>query len=1564
MNCGSCHLFPPTTHTFVSTTTQCGSCHTGWTTCTTGNQATCVAPATHVDPLAPPATTNCTSCHGTPGAGGNAAPPVAAIKTPAVGPNAIGAHQSHLTTAPSIANSLTCDDCHIPVTQLTSANHNNGTVNTQFTTARSTGTGWSGGAAGTSNCSSSWCHGGAATQAQWGRAQPNPLWNDATDSFKACNACHGNPPPLNAATHHPPNSVTACTVCHGNGYGATITGAALGTHIDPSRTINFRAGCTGCHGDVTQTGVLRTSNASAPGFNANAIDISGSPTGTRVGAHAAHLNGTRLRTTTLACSECHPVPADGDLTHADGAGNSTGARANAGMPGTLANGTILGGANTNPSYSSPNCSSVYCHGATYVGRTGYSGTNSGSPAWTQTTAVAAGCGTCHAAPPAGGTHDGARAGTANCGPCHTGYDACNISNLATCSLPGVHINGQFDPVSGGCSMCHGAPPTTMTASPAPFAGATHPQNSTCTACHGAGYTQPFTVTPSTHPSSGNVTTPGTDAPRNGCTACHGVLAGPTAAAVTVNTTVSIAPGYNGVGVDSTGSTNTNDRGVGAHDAHVRKTNLRAAALACTECHTRSLPASGDAAHSNGVVPTLEFGGLGTTGGITNAQFTGTGCSMTYCHGNFTNGKDQLAGGTPTTPGQVTGVSSPTQTNRSITLNWTAVTGAVLYKIERSDTVIGGPYVQIGTSSTNSYVDDGLWDGRTYYYRVRAWNTATVGDGAYSSPSLTQATTSSGGTPTTSTYNWHYARTGSMNGLTYNWPNTACGTYVTVTNTTQTIAPMETTVDATCAADRLYNSGSGPFYALTLVSPAYAQATVISAPSYAISLRNGTTTTNITWGFQLGYVLSGAYTMWGTEVTAAVGGTQTTVNPNLSGQTGTIPQNASLVLRIRKITATTDVARTYVGGTSSVLTVTETPSGTAPTLPAVPTGVAANFRVTGTTQDTVSLAWDPVANTSTYHVERSATAGGPTWTQIAEVAATSVTDRALTASSRYYYRVIASNPAGNSTGGYTTAAVFGDTSAAAPAGQVSWTGTFSTVATTTSLTCTSCHGNPPLGTHPTNANACSTCHGTGYSDNTVSPQLVDKALHMNGVFNVDCVGCHATAQGNRREVVSEFDGAWSHKRSETGTTKVNKWDCIVCHMEGDPATGERVTGVHGNGLINLRDPDSGNNIKTVTFSSALAGNAAGAYAETTTDATFAAFGRELGIRFEAENATSLAALQAQMVSFCLKCHDSNGATAFASGALAAMPSTTGAARSAGRPFGTSVGPIASYPGGTGLTACATSGDNGCVTDVKSSFATSNASYHPVLGRNNNSYVGSGRMRAPYNNAFTRTPPTTTVYGNLLSCWDCHAPNGTSGPQRASVTAHGGGSTLRAAVWVNNATNLCNVCHNTGASGNNHGTGSAFGSGGNSGLGTYLTQQCNVCHGSQYAVGGAARPIRGQDVHGFDKFANNMGTDTFWPVGANAQKCTAAGVPWACCTGAAAGATCTETNSGYKPYAFMRNVGTGGAWPAAVNAWKPLSGGTSPNTVPTGTATCGGSGTLNGTSACGNRTHGTYTPGGAY
>ncbi|WP_156912234.1 fibronectin type III domain-containing protein [Citrifermentans bremense] len=481
--------------------------------------------------------------------------------------------------------------------------------------------------------------------------------------------------------------------------------------------------------------------------------------------------------------------------------------------------------------------------------------------------------------------------------------------------------------------------------------------------------------------------------------------------------------------------------------------------------------------------------------------------------------------------------------------------------------------------------------------------------------------------------------------------------------------------------------------------------------------------------------------------------------------------------------------------------------------------------------------------------------------------------------------------------------------------------------TGSSTCGSCHGAPPAyangattwGAAKANAHqgathaskTCDVCHtSVTYAAGVYTPN----AQHLNGTYNIQasfgytyaatggtcatsgchvsiawngklgCVDCHgavintsAATQAlggptTRRNVVQEMKSAWSHKRSSNGgtpaNTVVNDADCIVCHMEGAKATGKTTT-AHGNGYINLRDPDTGLNIKNVTWNGATPGQ----YVEGTTDVQFLQYQRDLTKTLETDpNWLVIAAIQQN---HCLKCHDGLGAVS-----TEAQVPTTGTAM---RPFGIAI---------TNHVAPYNSNGLGNVVNVAAGLATTNASYHPVIGKQNNSYVQGAQMVAPYA-TITKTNGNNTSWGALMSCWDCHATLAQTGVQTFTVTAHGNAVTLRGpirAAGTTASTNLCVNCHATkyATTASQHGAGSAFTQGAGD-MGTATFNNCSYCHGygvvaATYSATSVGRPLRAEEGHGFnDRVAGTVGS---------------------------------KWSNGNRPYAFIRNTLSGWAPKSAV------------------------------------------------
>jgi predicted CxxxxCH...CXXCH cytochrome family protein len=1394
-----------------------------------------------------------------------------------------------------------------------------------------------------------------------------------------CTACHGErtdiavTPTLNLVKAAPGATGTVTTSADTVGATAT-TAAGVGAHkahlVGTAGTPRWRTAalaCTECHAvpaindTAHATGVgtgtaraLLTWGTLATG-GATVVPAYATPTCSSTYCHAPHADTAAGLTlapswigvaTAAACGSCHGLP---PIT----AQHPTGAAACGSCHDGYANSPTV--ASTSTAVSMGNhingivnvkaMSCTSCHGtAGRVSATGADALQEVAPPVASTNTLAVGAHLAHinqqAAAPA-------LSAPFTCVNCHTGMiytstphtvptNPVAFGNVATAGVTplayvtatqtcsNTYCHGQFTGGKTGtsitwnaagkltCTGCHGQGTTaSQPAHP-------HPQNTTCASCH-TGYTS-TAVAAATHV-NGTV-----NKSTAGCTACHGDRAD-TAVTPALNLFKS-APGATAAltSADTTGATATTVAGVGAHKAHLVGTagtpRWRTAVLACTECH--AVPAINDTAHATGVGTgtaraLLTWGTLATGGATVVPAYATPTCSSTYCHAPHA---DTAAGLTlapswigvataaacgschglpPITAQHPTGAAacatchdgyanSPTVASTSTAVSMANHINGVVNVKSMTCTSCHGTLGRVSVAGADAL--------QPVAPPAAASNTLAVG-----------------------AHLAHVNQQAASPALSAPFACVNCHTGLIYTAAPHTV-PANPVVFGNLAT-------TGP------VTPvAYATATQTCSNTYCHGqFTGGKTGTSITWNAAGKLTCSGCH---GQSVAAP--------QPNYPH-----PQNTGCVnCHGAGYSSTTVVAATHVNGSVTRLTAGCTGCHgelKAPGVTLVANLVKAAPGASGSGTNSFDSVGGTTGNTVGAHRAHLVGAGAgatPRWRSTVFTCAEchtlppSATDTSHSTGvgnggsrATLTFGALANDTAFETkTASYLTPTCTSvychnpkGTDTAAGNKLPAWNGA------TTTVVCGSCHGLPPVtAAHPTGVTECASCHGGGYA--TTKPTAastiaqVNALIHINGQLEGggDCVGCHETARGTRRAIVPEFRNAWSHKRSSSGgvpaNTVVTKWDCVVCHMEGD-ATSGGTSGVHQNGVIDLRDPDTGTTIQGVSFGGNNA-TSPGAYTSTGTPLTFAKFSRNL-----ASNVLE-ASTVAIMINQCLKCHDADGALS----SLARVPTPVMPNASAAKPFGTTIAGAA-YTG-TNTTA---GGMLGGVVDVSASFKTVNSSYHPIFGKQNNSYVGNARMYAPWNTlAPAKTPGTINAvnsWGFLISCWDCHAPLGTASTVTltGTITAHGGATTLRQAYRVVNATNLCTVCHNVTVGTSTHGAGSAWATTGHSGPGGIAKTSCYRCHSSNETTTPPARPIPAQDAHGFNSFAPAMGTDTLWPVG---------------------------TVNTYRPYGFMRSAGPSGMWTSTSH--KPLSG---PG-VPTGAATCGGNASL----ACGSENHSSYTPGGVY
>ncbi len=224
-------------------------------------------------------------------------------------------------------------------------------------------------------------------------------------------------------------------------------------------------------------------------------------------------------------------------------------------------------------------------------------------------------------------------------------------------------------------------------------------------------------------------------------------------------------------------------------------------------------------------------------------------------------------------------------------------------------------------------------------------------------------------------------------------------------------------------------------------------------------------------------------------------------------------------------------------------------------------------------------------------------------------------------------------------------------------------------------------------------------------------------HSTG-FGPSCAGCHASVRNNndgdptRRAIVGEF-GLSSHHVAGGAVTDD---DCGVCHYEAvDEA-------YHKDNTVDLRDPDDGTASTLISFT-----------------------------RFERNPSSDTLESWVTDVqdNFCMKCHDSDGATA------------------------------TNYSGDPLQPFSAADRD---VPDVYGRFDTANSFHHAVRGAGSNPYtIPSGSngsnitMEVPWNQDSTGGPNSDGH--DVISCFDCHGVPvvDPGGPDDGKVISIGHGST---------------------------------------------------------------------------------------------------------------------------------------------------------------------------------------------
>jgi fibronectin type 3 domain-containing protein len=354
------------------------------------------------------------------------------------------------------------------------------------------------------------------------------------------------------------------------------------------------------------------------------------------------------------------------------------------------------------------------------------------------------------------------------------------------------------------------------------------------------------------------------------------------------------------------------------------------------------------------------------------------------------------------------ISSPTNvravaSSSSIIVSWSGVSNATGYRLYRNPSWSdGGSYYGYGRSTSGtSYTDNDVSPGRTYVYWIVAYNSANNAESPQSSSA--SATVSGPAIPEAPTV----TASGSSSNITVNWStvsgatgyrvwrsNSSYGTYyqvgsdTTLTSYTDTGVLPSTTYYYKVSAYNSSGEGDQSDYAVATVTIALpAMPTGVSATADASSI-------TVSWSS-----VSGAYSYY-------------VYRSDSSNGTYNIVGSGIMSTNYMDNSASAGATYYYKVSAVSIFGIVG-PQSTSPAsatmLPAVPTGVTA----TGST-NTITVSWNQVSGATGYRVYRSNFSGG-TYSQIASVTVPinsfSYTDTGLSPSTTYYYKVSASNSAG-------------------------------------------------------------------------------------------------------------------------------------------------------------------------------------------------------------------------------------------------------------------------------------------------------------------------------------------------------------------------------------------------------------------------------------------------------------------------------------------------------------------------------------------------------------------------
>ncbi|MDR1326474.1 MAG: fibronectin type III domain-containing protein [Treponema sp.] len=346
-------------------------------------------------------------------------------------------------------------------------------------------------------------------------------------------------------------------------------------------------------------------------------------------------------------------------------------------------------------------------------------------------------------------------------------------------------------------------------------------------------------------------------------------------------------------------------------------------------------------------------------------------------------------------GAPAGLSATAGSDNSITLSWGAVSGANYYYIYRSTTE-PGTYNQVTYTSGTSYTNTGLSSGITYYYKVRAYS-SYYSYGDYSSPvsattpavipSSPSSVSASAVSSSSITITW-----GSVTGATeYKiYRGSSSGTYTSVgTSASTSYTDTGLTASTTYYYEVTANNSAGEGEPSSTASAT----TLLEAPAEVSATEDSSSSITLSWG-----AVSGAYSYYiyrsasEQETYDQVTPTYTTSYTDTGLSSGT-----TYYYKVRACSSSSEY-----GDESSPVSAT-----TLVAIPASPSSVSASAG----SSSAITVTWGSVTGATEYNIYRDSSSSGTYTLVVGTSASTSYADNGLAASTTYYYKVAATNSAG-------------------------------------------------------------------------------------------------------------------------------------------------------------------------------------------------------------------------------------------------------------------------------------------------------------------------------------------------------------------------------------------------------------------------------------------------------------------------------------------------------------------------------------------------------------------------